>query len=51
MTEISQLISVHLDTPDALLLSPTRLRENLKLRLLNARLGLLSRNESAPAAT
>ncbi|SDX35590.1 uroporphyrin-3 C-methyltransferase [Collimonas sp. OK242] len=50
-TEISQLIRVRtVDTPDALLLSPTQAyyaRENLKLRLLNARLGLLSRNESA----
>jgi uroporphyrin-3 C-methyltransferase len=38
------------ETPDALLLSPTQAyyaRENLKLRLLNARLALLSRNESA----
>jgi uroporphyrin-3 C-methyltransferase/uroporphyrinogen III methyltransferase/synthase len=38
------------DNPDALLLSPTQAyyaRENLKLRLLNARLALLSRNESA----
>ena len=36
--------------PDALLLSPTQAfyaRENLKLRLLNARLALLSRNETA----
>ena len=50
-TEISQLIRVRsVDNPDALLLSPTQAyyaRENLKLRLLNARLGLLSRNESA----
>ncbi|WP_211461498.1 uroporphyrinogen-III C-methyltransferase [Collimonas silvisoli] len=50
-TEISQLIRVRtVATPDALLLSPTQAyyaRENLKLRLLNARLGLLSRNESA----
>lgn len=50
-TEISQLIRVRtVDTPEALLLSPTQAyyaRENLKLRLLNARLGLLSRNESA----
>ncbi|WP_395826109.1 uroporphyrinogen-III C-methyltransferase [Collimonas sp.] len=49
--EISQLIRVRsVDNPDALLLSPTQAyyaRENLKLRLLNARLGLLSRNESA----
>lgn len=50
-TEIGQLIRVRsVATPDALLLSPTQAyyaRENLKLRLLNARLGLLSRNESA----
>jgi uroporphyrin-3 C-methyltransferase len=49
--EIRQLIRVRtIDTPDALLLSPTQAyyaRENLKLRLLNARLALLSRNESA----
>lgn len=50
-TEVSQLIRVRtVTTPDALLLSPTQAyyaRENLKLRLLNARLGLLSHNESA----
>ncbi|RJG05652.1 hypothetical protein D3870_06110 [Noviherbaspirillum cavernae] len=50
-TEVRQLIQVRqVDTPDALLLSPTQAfyaRENLKLRLLNARLALLSRNESA----
>jgi uroporphyrin-3 C-methyltransferase/uroporphyrinogen III methyltransferase/synthase len=37
-------------TPEALMLSPTQayfLRENLKLRLLNARMALLSRNEFA----
>ncbi|CAN5146064.1 N/A [soil metagenome] len=49
--EIRQLIRVRtVDVPDALLLSPTQAyyaRENLKLRLLNARLALLSRNESA----
>lgn len=49
--EMRQLIRVRtVDTPDALLLSPTQAyyaRENLKLRLLNARLALLSRNESA----
>ncbi len=49
--EARQLIRVRtVDTPDALLLSPTQAyyaRENLKLRLLNARLALLSRNESA----
>jgi uroporphyrin-3 C-methyltransferase len=50
-TEVKQLIRVRtVDNPDALLLSPTQAyysRENLKLRLLNARLALLSRNESA----
>jgi uroporphyrin-3 C-methyltransferase len=49
--EVRQLIRVRtVDVPDALLLSPTQAyyaRENLKLRLLNARLALLSRNESA----
>jgi uroporphyrin-III C-methyltransferase len=50
-TELKQLIRVRtVDNPEALLLSPTQAyyaRENLKLRLLNARLALLSRNESA----
>jgi uroporphyrin-III C-methyltransferase len=50
-TEVSQLIRVrNVESSDALLLSPTQAyyaRENLKLRLLNARLALLSRNESA----
>jgi uroporphyrin-3 C-methyltransferase/uroporphyrinogen III methyltransferase/synthase len=50
-TEIRQLVQVRsVETPEALLLSPTQayyVRENLKLRLLNARLALLSRNESA----
>jgi uroporphyrin-3 C-methyltransferase/uroporphyrinogen III methyltransferase/synthase len=49
--EIRQLIRVrNVETPDALLLSPTQAyyaRENLKLRLMNARLALLSRNEFA----
>lgn len=49
--DIQQLIRVRsVDTSDALLLSPTQAyyaRENLKLRLLNARLALLSRNEVA----
>jgi uroporphyrin-3 C-methyltransferase/uroporphyrinogen III methyltransferase/synthase len=49
--EIRQLIQVrNVQEPDALLLSPTQAfyaRENLKLRLLNARLALLARNESA----
>lgn len=50
-TEIRQLIRVrNVETPEALLLSPTQAyyaRENLKLRLLNARLALLARNEAA----
>ena len=50
-TEIKQVIRVrNVESPDALLLSPTQAfyaRENLKLRLLNARLALLTRNESA----
>jgi uroporphyrin-3 C-methyltransferase/uroporphyrinogen III methyltransferase/synthase len=49
--EIRQLIRVRsVDTPEALMLSPSEsyfMRENLKLRLLNARLALLSRNEAA----
>jgi uroporphyrin-3 C-methyltransferase/uroporphyrinogen III methyltransferase/synthase len=49
-TEIRQLIRVrNVDASEALLLSPTQayyVRENLKLRLLNARLALLTRNES-----
>jgi hypothetical protein len=49
--DVRQLIRVRsVDTPEALMLSPTRtyfVRENLKLRLLNARLALLSRNETA----
>lgn len=49
--EIRQLIRVRdVEAPEALLLSPTQAyyaRENLKLRLLNARLALLSRNETA----
>jgi uroporphyrin-3 C-methyltransferase len=48
---LKQLISIRrVDTPDALMLSPSQsyfVRENLKLRLLNARLALLSRNEFA----
>ncbi len=51
LMELKQLVRVRtVDTPDALLLSPTQAyyaRENLKLRLLNARLALLSRNEFA----
>lgn len=50
-SEVRQLIRVrNVDVPDALLLNPTQAyyaRENLKLRLLNARLALLSRNEAA----
>lgn len=50
-TEVRQVIRVrNVESPDALLLSPTQAfyaRENLKLRLLNARLALLTRNESA----
>ncbi|MFZ1181739.1 MAG: uroporphyrinogen-III C-methyltransferase [Herbaspirillum sp.] len=50
-TELKQLVRIRsVDTPDALLLSPTQayyVRENLKLRLLNARLALLSHNEFA----
>ncbi|HYD96339.1 MAG TPA: uroporphyrinogen-III C-methyltransferase [Noviherbaspirillum sp.] len=49
--EIRQLVRVrNVEVSDALLLSPTQAyyaRENLKLRLLNARLALLTRNESA----
>ena len=50
-TDVRQLIRVRsVDTPDALMLSPSQsyfLRENVKLRLLNARMALLSRNETA----
>jgi len=50
-TELRGLIRIRsVEEPDALLLSPTEAyyaRENLKLRLLNARLALLSRNETA----
>lgn len=48
--ELRQLIRVRsVEEPDALLVSPKQayfVRENLKLRLLNARLALLSRNEA-----
>ena len=48
--EMRQLVRVrNVEEPEALLLSPTQeyfARENLKLRLLNARLALLTRNES-----
>jgi len=47
--DVRQLIRVRtVGTPEALMLSPSEayfVRENLKLRLLNARLALLSRNE------
>jgi uroporphyrin-3 C-methyltransferase/uroporphyrinogen III methyltransferase/synthase len=50
-SEVSQLIRVRtVENPEALMLSPSHsyfLRENLKLRLLNARMALLSRNEAA----
>ena len=49
--EVRQLVQVRsVATPEALLLSPGEAffaRENLKLRLLNARLALLSRNDAA----
>ncbi|RSZ56572.1 hypothetical protein HF313_12265 [Massilia atriviolacea] len=49
--EIRQLIRVRrVDTPEALMLSPSEtyfVRENVKLRLLNARMALLARNEVA----
>ncbi len=49
--ELRQLIRVRkVGTPEALMISPEQtyfLRENLKLRLLNARLALMSRNEAA----
>ena len=48
--EVRQLVRVRsLDRPEPLLLSPSQaffLRENLKLRLLNARLALLSRDQN-----
>ncbi|MFL6660420.1 MAG: uroporphyrinogen-III C-methyltransferase [Massilia sp.] len=50
-TDMRQLIRVRdVSTPDALMVSPEQayfLRENLKLRLLNARLALMARNEAA----
>ena len=49
--DVRQLVRVRsVDTPEALMLSPTQnyfVRENLKLRLLNARLALLARNETS----
>lgn len=48
--ELRQLVNVNrIDRPEPLLLAPTQaffLRENLKLRLLNARLALLSRDQA-----
>ena len=48
--DVRQLIRVRsVEKPEALMLSPSEsyfVRENLKLRLLNARLALLSRNEA-----
>ncbi|MGH8855587.1 MAG: uroporphyrinogen-III C-methyltransferase, partial [Telluria sp.] len=48
--DVRQLVRVRsVETPEALMLSPNEsffVRENLKLRLLNARLALLSRNEA-----
>jgi uroporphyrin-3 C-methyltransferase len=50
-SEVKQLVRIrNVQHPDALFLSPEQAffaRENLKLRLLNARLALLSRNENA----
>ncbi|XLZ72180.1 uroporphyrinogen-III C-methyltransferase [Massilia sp. SR12] len=49
--EVSTLVRVRrVDNPDAIMMAPEEayfLRENLKLRLLNARMALLSRNEAA----
>jgi uncharacterized protein HemX len=49
--ELRQLVVVRrVDSPEPPLLAPTQayfLRENLRLRLLNARLGLLARNQGA----
>jgi len=53
-TELQQLVRVsRIDQPEAVLLSPEQsffLRENLKLLLLNARLGLLARQHEAARA-
>jgi uroporphyrin-III C-methyltransferase len=50
MAELKQLVSVsRIDQPDSVLLTPGQsffLRENLKLRLLNARFGLLARDQA-----
>jgi uroporphyrin-III C-methyltransferase len=52
--ELEGLVRVsRIDDPDAVLLTPEQsffLRENLKLKLLNARLGLLSRHNDAARA-
>ena len=52
--DVRQLIRVRsVNTPEALMLSPDQnyfVRENLKLRLLNARLALLSRDETTFSA-
>lgn len=49
--DVRQLVRVRsVETPEALMLAPAQnyfLRENLKLRLLNARLALLARNETS----
>ena len=49
--DVRQLVRVRtVDTPEGLMLAPTQnyfVRENLKLRLLNARLALLARNETS----
>jgi len=48
--ELKQLVRIeHMDRPDPAMLAPSQalfLRENLKLRLLNARIALLARDES-----
>jgi uroporphyrin-3 C-methyltransferase/uroporphyrinogen III methyltransferase/synthase len=50
-TDVRQLVRVRtVDNPESMMLAPEHayfLRENLKLRLLNARMALLSRNEGA----
>ncbi|WP_338758861.1 uroporphyrinogen-III C-methyltransferase [Massilia sp. METH4] len=50
-TDVRELVRVRtVENPDSLMLAPEHayfLRENLKLRLLNARMALLSRNEGA----
>jgi uroporphyrin-III C-methyltransferase len=52
--EVKSLVRVsRIDTPEAALLSPSQsyfARENLKLRLLNARIGLLSRQLNSAAS-